>query len=66
MAAIINFPKEATIWRRRRDAKSKFEHSGPGKVLLFSGVQYSRNKQRAAQTAKENALVDQEPDVESK
>jgi hypothetical protein len=42
MAAIIEFPTAASIWRRRTAASNEFDHRGGAKIIVFSGVRYSR------------------------
>jgi hypothetical protein len=42
MAAIIEFPTAASIWRRNSVARKEFDHSGGAKIIVFSGVRYSR------------------------
>ncbi|MGI9400910.1 MAG: hypothetical protein ACR2O0_06620 [Rhizobiaceae bacterium] len=42
MAAIIEFPKEASIWRQKRSARSMGSEEPGGKVLLFTGVRYAQ------------------------
>lgn len=43
MAAIIEFPKEVSIWRQNRSSNQTGSGGLGGKVLLFTGVRYAKH-----------------------
>lgn len=47
MAAVIEFPTAASIWRQRNAARKVVEHRGGAKIIVFSGVRYSRPERLA-------------------
>lgn len=44
MAAIIEFPKEVSIWRKNRPSSRAGSGELDGKVLLFTGVRYAKHR----------------------
>lgn len=44
MAAIIEFPTEASIWRNDRTRVQNGPVGLEGNILLFTGVRYAKNK----------------------
>jgi hypothetical protein len=51
MAAIIEFPTAASIWRRNTVARKEFDTAGGAKIIVFSGVRYSRTEKDARSVA---------------
>jgi hypothetical protein len=44
MAAIIEFPRELSIWRHDRARVQNSPVGLEGNILLFTGVRYAKNK----------------------
>ncbi|MEM7463564.1 MAG: hypothetical protein AAF362_12900 [Pseudomonadota bacterium] len=44
MAAIIEFPKEASIWRQKRASTQPESGTMGAKILMFTGVRYAKRQ----------------------
>ncbi len=44
MAAIIEFPKEASIWRQKRASAQPESGATGAKILMFTGVRYAKHQ----------------------
>ena len=44
MAAIIEFPKEASIWRQKRTSAQSEPGTTGAKILMFTGVRYAKRQ----------------------
>jgi hypothetical protein len=53
MAAIIEFPKAASIWRHDRASVQGIPVGLEGNVLLFTGVRYANDKIHRRDCARE-------------
>ncbi len=44
MAAIIEFPKEALIWRQKRASSQPESGAAGAQILMFTGVRYAKRQ----------------------